>query len=487
MARKLELRAFLDEFLVAVLGSRRGIAELTGDARFREMIETLPAAIYLTDAGGRIIYYNESAAAMWGRRPEIGKDQWCGAWKVYRPDGTLMPLEECPIVKTLKSGAPSRGTEAIVERPDGTRVPFVPYPTPLFNAEGQLAGAVSMLLDITERNRAEEVGRRLAAIVESSDDAIVSKTLGGIITTWNGAAERVFGYTAEEAIGQPIFIIIPPGLEEEEREIIERVGRGERVDHFETRRRRKDGSLFHISVTISPLKDAHGRIIGASKIGRDITDRKRAEERQRMLVRELHHRTKNMFAVVQSIVARGLEGHRSAATSRELVLGRLQALAHAYAKLDETGWGGAQLADVVASELVAFADWNVEVDGPPVLLSAQAAQSFALVIHELVTNAAKHGALSVPEGRLRVHWTLTGTGPGATFHFRWKEQDGPAPQPVGHRGFGTTVLERLIRDDTSTPPKIDFAPDGMAYELRVALDSIAARPWQPYPESVDGF
>ena len=224
-----------------------------GDARFREVIEALPAAIYTTDKDGCITFYNEAAEAMWGRSPRLGDDQWCGSWKLYWPDGTPLPHDECPMAIALKTGKPVRGVEAVAERPDGTRVPFAPYPTPIFDASGELVGAVNMLVDLTDRKAAEENAQRLASIVQSSDDAIISKDLNGIINSWNRGAERLFGYTSEEVIGKPITILIPPERVDEEPSILARLRRGERIDHYETVRRRKDGSLVDISLSVSPI------------------------------------------------------------------------------------------------------------------------------------------------------------------------------------------------------------------------------------------
>jgi PAS domain S-box-containing protein len=138
-------------------------------------------------------------------------------------------------------------------------------------------------------SESEIMAARLAAIVANSDDVILSKTLDGIITSWNGGAERIFGYSAEEIVGQHISTIIPPELMNEEKEIIARLARGERIEHFETIRVTKDGRRVHISLTVSPMRDSEGRIIGASKVARDISDRKRAEETQRLLIDELNH------------------------------------------------------------------------------------------------------------------------------------------------------------------------------------------------------
>src|SRR5262249_47305333 len=153
-----------------------------------ELLEALPVAVYTTDAEGRITYYNEAAAELWGRRPQIGTSQWCGSCKIYWPDGRSLPHDECPMAVTLKTGQPVRGVEAIAERPDGTRVNFLPYPTPLRDASGRLTGAINLLLDISERHTNEVHAARLAAIVATSDDAIVSKTLEGRVTSWNAAA-----------------------------------------------------------------------------------------------------------------------------------------------------------------------------------------------------------------------------------------------------------------------------------------------------------
>jgi PAS domain S-box-containing protein len=449
----------------------RGEVELSSHA----LANVLPAAIYMTDAAGRITFYNEAAAALWGCKPELGKSEWCGSWKLYWPDGTPLPHDQCPMAQTLQSGLPVRGVEAVAERPDGTRVPFMPYPTPLHDAAGNLVGAVNMLVDLTEAKRAEHAGQRLAAIVESSDDAIVSKDLNGVISSWNSAAERLFGYKADEVIGKSVTILIPPESHDEEPSILDRIRRGERIDHYETVRRRKDGRLLDISLTVSPIRNASGRIVGASKIARDITERKESEARRDLLTRELHHRTKNLFSVVQAVVSRSFAGKRTVEEAQEAVLDRIHSLGQAHILLIDKEWEGTDILELARSELRPFGD-RVVMSGPPMVLSPQAAQSFALALHELATNAAKYGALSVPDGRILIGWSVDSPNGSGQFTFRWQERDGPPVSPPQQSGFGSTVLEQVMAEYANTPPKIDFSPSGVGYEVKGPLDAIAAAP-----------
>jgi PAS domain S-box-containing protein len=175
-----------------------------------EILESLAVAVYITDAEGRITFYNQAAADLWGHRPRLGTDSWCGSWRLYWPDGAPMAHHECPMAIAIKEGRPIRDVEAVLERPDGVRITFRPYPTPLKDEAGRVIGAINLLIDLTSMKQAEIESARLAAIVVSSDDAIVGKTLGGRVTSWNAGATRIFGYEAQEMIGQSITKIIPP-------------------------------------------------------------------------------------------------------------------------------------------------------------------------------------------------------------------------------------------------------------------------------------
>jgi len=434
-------------------------AFVQGDARFRDIIEALPAAIYTTDATGRITFYNEAAAAMWGRRPTLGEDQWCGSWKLYWSDGTPLPHDACPMAVALKTGRPVRNVEAIAERPDGTRVPFAPYPTPLFDTSGELVGAVNMLVDLTHRKQAEENAQRLASVVESSDDAIVSKDLRGVVQSWNKGAERLFGYSALEIIGKSITILIPPDRIDEEPSILERLRRGERIGHYETVRRRKDGALIDVSLTVSPIFSSDGRVIGASKIARDIALAKRAREQQKLLLAEIMHRVKNTLATVQAIASQTL--CQSPDEERRAFMARLHALSKAHDLLITDRWDCAPLTAVIEAAIEPFQRDRFRLEGPDVGLNASTSLHISLALHELATNAAKYGALSNRTGRIRVRWKPMRSD---RLMLAWQEQDGPPVVPPKRKGFGSILIEHAFES-----VRFRYAPRGLTCSFHAPL------------------
>jgi len=328
---------------------------------------------------------------------------------------------------------------------------------------------------VSENSSAEiEAAQRLAAIVESSDDGIISKDLNGIVQSWNGGAERIFGYTAEEMIGQSISTVIPQELHDQEPVILARIGRGERIDRFETIRQRKDGTQFHVSLTISPVRDRGGRIVGASKIARDITDLRHSQERQELLLREMNHRIKNLFAVASGVVALS---SRSAGDAKELartVQARLSALSRAHELiLPQNGAGAAtNLADLARIVLAPYETCahEVVIEGPEIACGPGASTSFALLLHEFATNAVKYGAFAYAGGRLQISWTVSDGG----LELKWCEENLPmdlvAPDTSG---FGSFLVDATMRS-LSAKLNRDWSNRTLTINIRVPLERLSA-------------
>jgi PAS domain S-box-containing protein len=327
--------------------------------------------------------------------------------------------------------------------------------------------------DVTERKQieadlrqTEQQLRFLASIVQSSDDAIVSKNLDGIITSWNKGAERIFGYTAEEAVGRPITVIIPQDRQDEERTILTRIRRGERTEHFETVRQHKRGSLIWVSLTISPVKNAEGKIVGASKIARDITEQKRTSDQIATLAREAEHRSKNLLANVQAMV--NLSQADAVADLKKAIGGRIHALANVHSLFVATRWIGAELSTIAGHELAPYStsgDKRVRIDGPQVLLEPDAAQAVAVTLHELATNAAKYGALSTATGHVDLKWSHEANG---RLNLRWIETGGPTVESPTRRGFGGRVIQQMIAQ-LKGESRFDWYAEGLVCEIKLRV------------------
>jgi PAS domain S-box-containing protein len=368
--------------------------------------------------------------------------------------------------------------------------------TPLVSRRGRLLGMISthwravhrpperaldsldvlarQAADLIERSQteatlrdSEQRARQLAAIVEASDDSIVGTDLARRITSWNPGAERLFGYTAKEAVGMPIGALIPEAVRDQEAAIFERIRRGERVEPFDTVRRGKTGHLIDVSLSVSPLRDLDGQIVGACSITRDITERKRSEKRIAMLAREAEHRTKNVLQAVQTVVH--LSEAQTPEDLKQAIEGRIQALAKAHGLLAESRWSGADLGRLARQELAPYlqhARRHARIDGPHVPLQPKVAQAIAIILHELAINAAKYGALSAINGYIEIVWIPLSSD---RLLLTWTETGGPVIVPPTRRGFGTHVMETLIKIDLGGELRFDWSPQGLVCEIEFQI------------------
>ena len=314
--------------------------------------------------------------------------------------------------------------------------------------------------------------RHYQAIIESSDDAIVSKDLDGVILSWNRGAERLFGFTSEEVVGRSITIIIPGDRLEEEPTILDKIHRGERIEHFETVRQRKDGSLVDISLTISPIRDSRGNIVGASKIARDITELKKARDRQHLLMREMSHRVRNLFTLSSSIVGLSVRSAKSPQELAELARARLSALARAYLLTFSQGFEEELDRPTTLRSLVGaiIAPFNgpeaarITLSGDDAGVSGSAVTSLALLLHEFGTNAAKYGALSNVEGTVKI---VIAEERDAVVVY-WTERGGPPVDALKiSEGFGAQLSRIAASSQLDGELVRDWRPEGLAIRLSV--------------------
>lgn len=293
-----------------------------------------------------------------------------------------------------------------------------------------------------------------------------------MILSWNRGAARLFGFTAQEAVGKPVTIIIPDDRLDEEPQILGKIHRGERIEHFETVRQRKDGSLVDISLTVSPIRNASGKIVGASKIARDITELKRTRDRQHLLMGEMSHRVKNLFALSGSIVGLSARWAKSPHELAEATRARLSALARAHALtfshgFDEVADKPTTLQSLVRTIVAPFdepEDPRVTLSGIDENVSGPAVTSLALLLHEFATNAAKYGALSSTTGTVKV--VLAEEDEHLLIH--WIERGGPpAAAPKASEGFGGTLSRIAVSDQLGGEIVRDWRPEGLAIRLSV--------------------
>jgi PAS domain S-box-containing protein len=456
--------------------TRAAVERARAEAALRESEEHLRLivesardyAVFTTDTEGLIKTWWPGAEAVFG---------WPAAEAVGQPAAmTFTPedVEACVPEQEFDT-ARTEGASPDIRwhlRRDGSRVFIEGNMSALHGPDGAIRGFLKIGQDTTARRAAEDSNARLAAIVASTTDAIISFALvDGRIQSWNQGAEALFGYTEAEALGAQVGLLVPPDLPDggDPTGVFRKVLTGQRVHEYETIRQAKSGERVPVSVTAARMFAPDGRVIGVSGIFRDMRQRKAADERQTLLAREVDHRAKNALAVV--LAAMRLTPKDDVRAYVAAVEGRVGALARAQTLLAEERWRGANLQALLRGEVAPFlAGQRVDLDGPPVMLPARTAQPLAIAVHELATNAIKHGALTVLEGRVSVSWRLEGSAASGVLRLRWAEKGGPliAGAPA-RRGFGSRVLEGMVRAQLGGTLSLSWQVQGLVCEMEVPV------------------
>ena len=327
--------------------------------------------------------------------------------------------------------------------------------------------AIAVLLNkLVERLVLQQ--RNILVLLESAPNGFVLVDEHGTIKLVNASAEKLFGYSREELLGKDVEALVP-----EQHVPIHRKVRASYQEKPEVRLmglgrdlsgRRKDGSEFFVEIGLNPVGRGGQPAVLATVM--DISSRKQAEEHQHLIIGELEHRTRNLFAVVQSVISSSLKGAKTVAEASYVLSGRVGALSQAYALLADAAWQGASLAKILDGHPLLDAK-RVTVDGCEIALSPRAAQQFAMIVHELATNAIKYGALSVPDGRVSLSGRIDRHNGAGSFVFSWRENGGPKVSPPTKRGFGSAVLLEVAQQFGSVT--MDYPPEGLIYQLE--LDS----------------
>ncbi len=432
------------------------------EERFRAVISQSATGIAQCELDGRFVLVNERFCEIAG----YSESELLGMrmHDITYPDDLR---ENTRMFETMMATGESFEIEKRYIRKDGSLVWVANSVSGLRDDSGLIRRVAGVVTDITERKRVQQVEQRLAAIIASSDDAILSTDLNMVITSWNTGAERLYGHSAEEAIGHSVMMLVPDDRSEEEPAILAQIRAGQKVEPYETKRRCKNGELVDVLLSVSPIYDAYGRIIGASKIAHDNSVKKEAERLQTVLVGELNHRVKNVLATVMAIARQTLGRDDVDKASVETFEARLSSMARAHDLLIHGQWEQAELTAVIAQALSPYPKDRFEISGPAIKLAPRAVVSISLALHELATNAAKYGALSVADGRVAIAWSLE-TGRTDHLKLRWQESGGPIVKPPTRKGFGSRLIESLLAAELSGKVQVRYEPGGLICEVDAA-------------------
>jgi PAS domain S-box-containing protein len=451
-----------------------------------EILEMLPIATCVCDSAGRIVQYNQRAVELWGRAPEPGQthDQFVAQCRFFGGEGEELPHSK--LAEVLKTGRAVRDEEVTVVRTDGKDIAVLINIDPLVNPQGKMVGAISCFQDVTERKRMldaldrsqhslREQEERWSATYEHAAIGIVELDAEGRFIRVNEAICAIVGGTREELLTWRLQGRTHPDDRDVDDELYRRQVAGD-IGFYSIEKRfvRKDGRVIWIAVRSSTVRDAGGHFLYGVRVVQDVTERKEAEERQKLLIDELNHRVKNTLATVQSLATQTARGTHSPEDFRKAFEGRLIALSQAHDQLTRRHWKSADLRDIVegatAPHLARSQD-QIAIAGEPITVTPRVALTLALGLHELTTNATKYGALSAPAGRIEVAWRIERRPPRPpALRIEWRERGGPPVATPQQQGFGTRFIVGSVASELQGHARLDYDPEGLICTMEIPLD-----------------
>jgi two-component system, chemotaxis family, CheB/CheR fusion protein len=367
-------------------------------------------------------------------------------------------------------------------RGDGDAPTFLLRIRPYLTFDNIVDGVVLTFVDVTESQQLNSEHARLAAIVNSSRDAIFGFSLDERISSWNASAERIFGLSAHEVVGQPLSLLLPPNPSDDTRKFFVRHERPLRLAEFEMTWMRPDGESVPLAISYSPVCDHDGTLFAGKLIARDITERVRAQRHTELMMAELNHRVKNTLATVQAIAHQTVVNAPDLETFKDSFLARLLALSHTHNLLARDAWTGAPLTGIVNNELAPYRhdsstrenDGRVRLQGDEINLQPKQALALSMALHELATNAGKYGSLSVPTGKVTVTWATRSKDQRLWLYLQWTEAGGPIVEPPTRRGFGSRLIEEGVPYELDGEVTHEFPRSGVTCTIDVPLDEVTS-------------